>query len=288
MEQTGVKFQYLEVAPIWRGDILSNGDKIKIATNIPGLKDKIITHISDGKNTVYWYIQFNVPLDESTVSDKTMNITDTSGYIMRTDISYMKGKNIIVISPLDTYEQNVYYILSISTKVRALSGRKMQSQIHILFKLMNNKIADYKVLKSNAEIPAPKKRPHNYDEIRQKLYASDESIFKTAGQDTLVPAKLSINIVAGVIGILIMACFFYFTNIAILAAGFLVCLLGVSHIIYQMSRKKIRSVMVYNKGVRKFNRGQYAEAELYFKRASLLDQNNETAEYALNKVEYYK
>ena len=267
---------------------MADDKKIRIASNIPGLKDKIISHIQDGKDTIYWYIQFNVPLDKNTVSHKTMSITDTSGYIMRTDISYMEGKHIIVISPLDSYEENVYYLLNITKKVKAESGRKMKTKIYILFKLMNNQISEYKILKSNVEVPKPKPRPKNYDQIRSRVYSFDQTPFVEAGKDKLPPMKMSVNVVAGVLGIIIMGCYFFFLDPIFLFGGFVVCLLGIAHIIYQIRQKKFRSLMAYNKGVRYFNKEKYPLAEACFKKAQGLDQNNEEAEYALNKVGYFK
>ena len=262
--------------------------KIRLATNIPGLKDKIYTNILDGKDSVYWYIQFNVPLDKNTVSEKTMEITDTSGYIMRTDISYMEDKNIIVISPLDSYEENVYYLLYISKKVKSSSGKKMKNKIHILFKLMNNQISDYKILKSNVEVPKPKPRPKNYDQLRSRVYSPDVNRFSAAGSDKLPPAKLTVNVAVGIFGILIVAGYFFYASPYLLAAGFAVCALGAVHIVRQLRKKGNRSAMAYNKGASLFNRERYAQAEACFRKAAGIDANNEMAEYALSKVAYYR
>ena len=261
--------------------------KIRLATNIPGLKNKIITHVLDGKDSVYWYIQFNVALDKETVSDKTMKITDTSGYIMRTDISYMEGKNIIVISPLDSYEENVYYILYISRKVKSSSGKKMKTKIHILFKLMNNQISDYKILKSNVEVPKPKPRPKNYDQVRSKVYSFDETPFKEAGRDKLPPARLPVNVTVGVVGLLVVAGYLFYPSMYVIFAGFAVCAVGAAHLIRQLAKKSNRSIIAYNRGVDAFNKERYADAETQFKKATGLDPNNEKAEYALNKVSYF-
>ena len=75
--------------------------RIRIATSDPKLKDKIQINLEGPIDNVYWYIRFNIPLDEESVNDKTMEVTDTEGYIMRTDISYQGKHNRIVISPLD-------------------------------------------------------------------------------------------------------------------------------------------------------------------------------------------
>jgi len=266
---------------------LAEGDKIRLATNIPGLKDKIYANISDGKDSVYWYLQFNIPLDKNTVSDKTMKITDTTGYIMRTDISYIEGKHIIVISPLDSYEENVYYLLYISRRVKSSSGKKMRTKIHILFKLMNNQISDYKILRGDVDVPQPKPRPKDYDQLRSRVYSLDETPYAEAGRGKLPPAKLSVNVVIGALGLLIVAGYFFYESTYLIAAGFAVCALGAAHIVAQVRKKSVRSALAYNRGVQCFNGEKYARAKIYFRKAALIDPGNEMAEYALNKVEYY-
>ena len=268
---------------------MPEGDKIRLATNIPGLKNKIYTNIADGKDSVFWYIQFNIPLDAETVSERTMKITDTSGYIMRTDISYMEGKNIIVISPLDSYEENVYYLLNVSKKVKSSSGKKMKTHIYILFKLMNNQISEFKILKSTFDAPKPKPRPKDYDErFRQKMYSFDETPFVKAGRDKLPAERLPVNVAVGVIGILIALFCFLWYNLYLIIAAAVVCVLGAYHIFRQLRKRVNRSVIAYNKGVVLFNKENYGEAQIWFKRAVNLDSSNEKAEYALNKAAYYK
>lgn len=272
----------------------SPDNRIKIATNIPGLKDKIQTNITGSTDSIYWYIRFNIPLDESSVSEKTMRVTDTDGYIMRTDISYDTEKNIIVISPLDTYEQEVFYILNISKKVKSRRGNKLKNQMYILFKLKGNQVTEFKTLKSNVEVPQAKKRPKNYDAMfREKIktasrvYSFDDTPFKQAGQDKLPTTDVKVNIWIGVIGLAIVIAFLFIKMIVFLIIGILVCVTGIVHISMQMSKKETRSVLAYNSGVRKFNKEKYKEANFSFKKALLINPQNEMAEYAINKMTFY-
>jgi len=270
-------------------------DRIKIATNIPGLKDKIQTHLGDDTDNIFWYIKFNIPLDETSVSEKTMNVTDADGYLMRTEITYDDNRHLIVISPLDTYEQEVFYILRISTKVKSKRGNNLKSKMYILFKLTNNQISEFKTLKSNVHIPDVKKRPKNYDamfrekiQTASRLYSFDETPFKEAGPDKLPTAPVKVNIWLGVGGLSILIVFIIINNMLIVAAGLLVCAAGIVHIIVQLSKSDVRSVFAYNRGVRRFNKENYAEAGVYFKKAVALDPHNEMAEYAVNKMTFYK
>lgn len=270
-------------------------ERIKVKSSIPSLQNKIQTKIDKDSDSVYWYIRFNVPLDKSTVSHKTMGVTDTDGYIMRTEIDYMNEKNTIVIMPLDTYEQDIFYLLNISRKVKSASGKKMRSQIHILFKLMGGQISEFKILKSNVEVPGPKPRPRNYDKMvqekirtRSRVYSFDEKIFEKVEPHKLPMAEVKVNILLGVLGLVILIVFLFMRYIMLLYVGLIVSLVGGIHIALQMSRKNVRSVILYNMGVWRFNKEKYLKAEEYFRKALVLDENNELAEFAINKIAFYK
>jgi hypothetical protein len=269
---------------------------IKIATNVPGLKNKIQAHLSDlsDDTNIFWYIKFNIPVDETSVSEKTMSVTDTDGYLMRTEITYDDKKHVILISPLDTYEQEVFYILRISKKVRSKRGNKLKSEIYILFKLMNNQISEFKTLKSNVHIPSVQKRPKNYDEMfREKiktasrLYSFDETPFKEAGPGMLPTAPVRINIFIGVFGLIIIIAFIFTQIMPMLYAGLAICAIGIIHIVAQISKRETRAVFAYNAGVRHFNKERYDAARYNFKKAALFDAHNEMVEYANNKKTIY-
>jgi hypothetical protein len=164
----------------------------------------------------------------------------------------------------------------------------------ILFKLTANQISEFKTLKSNVHIPALKKRPKNYDamfkekiQTASRLYSFDKEPFKEAGFDRLPSSPVKINILAGVAGLLALAAYIYLRTVPVLAAALVLCLAGIAHITMQLSKKETRSVMAYNKGVKRFNKERYPEATAYFKRAAALDANNEMAEYAVNKMTFY-
>jgi TPR repeat protein len=220
-----------------------------------------------------------------------MTVTDTDGYIMLTDISYDKKKNLIVISPLDTYEQNVFYILSVSKKVMSAQGQHLKSAIHILFKLMGGQISEFQVLKSTAKIPPPKKRPANYEQLRaskSKMYSFQESSkAKETPQDQVMFGTISINIFVPFIGILAMVGGAVTQIQMFLMAGIVVFFACLLFFVYQLTRDVPMSQVCYNIGALHFNRGNYKKAKKYFKYAADKNSENELAEYALNKVEFY-
>lgn len=268
---------------------------IKISTNIPGLRDKIKANVASDPENIYWYIKFNIPLDSGSVSDKTMSVSDTDGYLMRTEIAYDEDRHFISISPLDTYEQEVFYILRVSKKVKSKRGNNLKSEMYIVFKLTGNQVSEFKTLKSSAVVPPIKKRPKNYDAMfREKikpssrLYSFGEAPPEQKTPDVLPTSPIGINVIVGVLGVVFLIVYAVLKSGPVLIVSFALCLAGAAHIFAQMRKNKTRAVMAYNRGVKKFNKEGYEKAKAFFEKAHRLDPNNELAEYALNKMFFYK
>ena len=248
------------------------------------------TRITGPSDVIYWYIRFNIQLDESTVSGKTMNVTDTDGYIMRTVIAYNSKHNVISVSPLDTYEEGRYYLLNISKKVRSARGKNLRSTIHILFKLMGGKVSDFKVLDKDAEVPLPKPRPADYD-IRPK--AATPNHFERQYIDSSPAGKMAtigffVNPVLGVLGLILAGVGAFLINPAIMVGGLILCMAGFIHIGVQLRERELRSTLQFNKGARLFNREKYREAELAFRAALTINPDNQLAKLGIRKAEIYK
>ncbi|MCL1997988.1 MAG: hypothetical protein FWG65_04390 [Turicibacter sp.] len=268
-----------------------NGQKqIMVRTSIPSLQNKVKMKIKGPVDAIYWYIKFNYALDESTVSGQTMNVTDTDGYIMRTVISYRPKHNTISVSPLDTYEEDRYYLLNISRRVRSAKGKNLRSTIHILFKLFDNQVSDFKVLEKGAKVPIPRARPADYDSMPPK---TSPNYFERKYIDSTPPGKMSpvsyfVNPAVVVIGALVAAAGVFMWDVIIIMGGLVVCLLGLLHIAVQLQNAELRSKMSFNKGVKAFNREQYLMAERMFRKAINIDPENELAKYGVRKAEIYK
>lgn len=266
-------------------------DKIRLAVSNPELGKKLSIDISDPNEPVYWYMRFNIPLDEASVSERTMSVTDTDGYIMRVDISYNTTRNMIVISPLDTYEQGVYYILSVSRKVRSSRGQNLKSKIYIVFKLLNNQISEYRALRSDVEVAAPRKRPKNYDKIREtrsKMYAFEKQNYDVElPQHKVRMAKVDVNLAVPIIGVVALGAGFFLDGQAVFygAAGF--AALTFVYFLYTLFQPSQFSSLLYNLGALAFNNEKHTLARKLFKIALEKDPYNELAEYGLNKSEFY-
>jgi tetratricopeptide (TPR) repeat protein len=265
-----------------------SNERIRVNTSIPSLRKKVQTNIEGSSDVVHWYIRFNIPLDESTVSYKTMSVTDTEGYIMRTEISYSPNGNAIIISPLDTYEQNRFYILNISKKVRSARGRQLRSTIYIVFKLYDNQISEYRVLKKDVKVPKPRPRPKDYDQKQQnRRPVVDPEYLERAPLYRMSTVSFRFNPLVAVAGVVVAGAGLLLDNWLVGVVGMLSCIAGAVHIFLQLRKDEVRSKMLFNKGARLFNRGRYNEAERAFKGALVYDPGNELAEYGIYKIGLY-
>ncbi|MBR1445143.1 MAG: tetratricopeptide repeat protein [Firmicutes bacterium] len=262
-----------------------NNDYMRVATTVPELKDKIHINITDPNEKIYWYIQFNLKLDEASVTKKTTTITDTQGYILKTDIGYNSRRGMIVISPLEDYEQNVYYILTVSKKVRSEGYQNLKRDVHILFKIKNQEISEFKILPPNVKVPKPKKRPRKPPV--SKVYSFQKTELDDSPKDSLQWGDIMINPLLAAIGMILMIVSFFIEIRIVVWICAAIAIAGMGHIIYQISRKEFRSNFVYNIGVRHFNKDNFRKAEKYFDKALSINPENEYAEYAKGKIRYY-
>jgi len=264
--------------------------RIRIATSDPKLKDKIQINLEGSVEHVYWYIRFNIPLDVESVNDKTMEVTDTEGYIMRTDISYQEKSNRIVISPLDSYEEQRYYLLKISRKVRSAKGQNLKTVISILFKLYQGAISEYKVLKKDVPVPPSKPRPKNYEEMQKERKPNylDNYVENRTQHTNMSVESLGMRMWLGLIGLLMVGIGLAVGGFVVIGLGVLICLGGLAHMFMQWQKREFRSKIHYNRGVRLYNKMQYEEATVSFQRAVDIDPANDLAKYGLVRVGLYK
>ncbi len=241
---------------------------IDIVVSNPNLKNKIHLDIGEPSDTVYWYIRFNIPLDSFSVSSKTMNVTDTNGYIMKTWIRYDEEKNLIIIHPLEPYVQNEYYLLNISKKVQSKKGQSLKNEIHILFKLINSEISEFQILKSTVKTPKPRSRPKDY--------------FKRFEEEKLASEKLplvdiKINFLISILGIALLIVMAVLKSPILALISVIVLVIGIGHIVLQIVNKETRSTYSYNKGARFYNLREYEKASKFFNKSLVRNSNNNYA-----------
>ncbi len=259
----------------------------RYAASNKDLEDRIKVKMEEGADTIYWHIKFNLNLDKTTVTRDTMYVTDLGGFVLESYIYYDEATNLIVISPLESYEENFYYILNITTKVKSAKGQNLKKPVIILFKLLENEIAEMQVLPPNVKTPAPIRRPRDYDadKVTSKVF-QDGEIYNNVASDKLKTLPLKVNPIFAIIGVAATIALSIFNpTIGILVLGITVVFIGM--LLQKVLSKSTRAVIVYNAGVREFNAERYKAAKVKFNEAFLLDSQNETIEYALSKVEYF-
>jgi len=261
-------------------------DFVEVITSIPSLKEKVHVNIKDPNEKIFWYIKFNLNLDPSSVSKKTTNVTDTEGYILDITIRYDENRNLIEISPLEDYIQNHYYLLNISKKVRSVNKKHLKRDVHVLFKIKGKVVSEFKILPPNVKVPKPRRRKKEVDDTAMRVYSFEKDIGDIKG-DNLPFADIMINPLIGAIGVVLTIISLSIGNFIIILACAAIALLGVVHIVIQLSRPVFRSNFIYNMGVRAFKKDKFEKADKLFTKALNINPENEYAEYAKNKITYY-
>jgi len=269
---------------------MNQESKIHFGISDPNLKDKVRINLTGSPDVIYWFIRFNVPLDESTVNEKSMEVTDTDGYVMRTDIAYEAEKNGIIISPLDTYEEQRYYILKISTGVRSAKGQQLQSPINIVFKLYQKKIANYQILQKDVPVPESIPRPDDYDDNYRFRPKNDLDNYVDYSRHhvRMTPDQVRLNPILAILGLLTVLIGFAASNTGLIIASAAICLLGVAHIYSQWRNKVFRAKIHYNKGVQHYNKMEYQQAKIAFNKALEINPQSELVKQAVARVGVFK
>jgi len=270
-----------------------NKANLRLHTTNANLAGKIKTNIVEPDGTVYWYIRFNLELDPASVSKHTMNVTETNGYILPTIITYDCSKNLIVLNPVGLYRQNEYYMLNISTKVKSSKGTHLRKSVHVLFKLVDDRISEFEILKNTVFIPKPRKKPARVlrEERREltasKIYADAGAINKSIGSPSLPFGPLKVNPAIAFAAVLLLGVGVFMEIYWLSIAALIICAFGIAHISLQSSKRAARSGFRYTIGVVLFNFGKYQASVAQFEKAMRLDPHNELAEYAISKAKIF-
>lgn len=265
-----------------------NDRLIKVDASQRELNDKIKNLITEIDGEIFWYIRFNLPLCESSVSSKTMKVTDTEGYIIKTEIIYNKSLELIIIKPIEKFEKEEYYILHITKKVKSEDKQNIKKNIHILFKIKEDNSLDIKELEDNVKVPRPKV------DIRTNLnlktssteYNNYQNIkleeAKSYKNDKLPYLSINIKPLIAVIGSIIFLLGSVLKIYILIIVGIIIFFIGFFILILQMSTKEFKSKFFYNLGALRFNKGKYDKAINNFRKAIIYDQRNALADYSIN------
>lgn len=260
--------------------------KLKVDSSGEKINDKVHNEIKDTNIKIYWYIKFSLPLNEGSVSQKTMTVTRINGDIFITDIIYNKTLELIVIDALEAYKEDEYYILHISKKLCSEDFITLKNDVHILFKIKGGQVSEYKQLALNIIVPKPK-MPKDTKARVYLFQKSGKNPLDYVDKDKLPFVMIKLNPLIALIGIPVFIFGVYSNNITTFGIGIMIALIGFFHIIAQMRSNEFRSNFHYNMGVIRFNRGKYNKANKIFKKALNMNLKNEFAEYAVSKVSFF-
>lgn len=283
-----------------RQEVIQQGkmktDNFVMKSTDPNMKAKVATNITDPNGAVYWYIRFNTPLDEETVSRKTMNVTDTSGYILHTLITYDATRNLIVLNPMDLYRQNEYYILHISKKVRSAKGRPLPKNVYIMFKLVGDKISEFHALKEDS-VPKPVEKPKSMkreelaelQNAQQAIEEAKKTIKENKPKKPTPPSvpygPIGIKLHGAFVGLVLMLGSLATQTVGIIIGGMGAAFLGLLHIVIQMTKKPTKSAINYNLGAHNFNKQDYNKSIKFFKKSAAQNPGNKLPQIALKKAQ---
>lgn len=261
---------------------------IKYSSKNKELLSKIKSTVVE-QEKIFWYLKFNLKLLPESINKDTMYVTDLGGFIMDTKITYRDRDNLIEIAPEDSYEDEAYYLLNITKNIKSESGNNLKKKITILFKLSESKICRVDTLPQESEIPKPKVRPPNYNgkNVVSKVTCLPEHAIKGKKQDKLPYAPVRVNVVILIISLLVLPYTLKEENQQFLIYNLGLMILGIFIIVIQSFRKECKSNITYNIGVVFFNFKFYKIAKKKFIKAFKINNNNERAEIATGKIEYY-
>lgn len=97
------------------------------------LPSKVRQTLRNPSTTFVWRIKFNIPLNPTTVNDKTCYITNTQGQSLSTTIRYSKELQSIEITPIFAYSKDASYILHVTTEVESIQGKTLPHDIQVRF-----------------------------------------------------------------------------------------------------------------------------------------------------------
>jgi uncharacterized protein HemY len=104
----------------------------------------------------------------------------------------------------------------------------------------------------------------------------------------MTTVSFRINLWLGLAGLVLAIISIYLTNIWMISLSALVCLSGLVHVYFQLKKEELKSTLLFNRGVRHFNRQRYKTAENYFRKSQEINPENELAKYGLYKISLYK
>lgn len=266
-----------------------NDDILKADASQRELNSKIKNLITEVDGEIYWYIRFNISLDEGSISQRSMKVTDVDGNIIKSEIIYNKDLELIIINPLQKFSKDEYYILHITKKVKSHDKQNLKKNVHILFKIKEGQLLDFKLLEDNIKVNKPKiklseaiKDAVGLNDNKNQHYKKLSKAKESEG-NKLPYISLKVNPIVAIFGAVI-----FFTGASLnlnylIISGTFFALIGFLILILQILKKETKADFFYNLGAVRFNKGKHEAANKYFRKARSYDKRNQLVAYAIKK-----
>ncbi|OBR91769.1 N-acetylmuramoyl-L-alanine amidase LytC precursor [Clostridium ragsdalei P11] len=112
--------------------VLAKGNTVH-AINYSG-----ITIGNDVETNKSWNIKFNMKLDQSTVNDSNIVVTDNTGNAVPISLQLEKDGMGVVVTPKSQYAYGKTYNLSVKSGVKAVSGKNLSREAKVQFGVKSN------------------------------------------------------------------------------------------------------------------------------------------------------
>ena len=85
-----------------------------------------------------WNIKFNMKLDQSTINDSNIVVTDSTGNAIPISLQVEKDGMGIVVTPKSQYAYGKTYNLTVKSGVKAVSGKNLPREVKVQFGVKSN------------------------------------------------------------------------------------------------------------------------------------------------------
>ncbi|KGP74666.1 Ig-like domain-containing protein [Pontibacillus yanchengensis] len=95
-----------------------------------------------------WTIQFNTTLDEETINEESIRVTNLDGEEMNVNTTIVDGNSVVVEAPPSGYTPGESYLLHISSDIKSTDGYKLKNAVVMDFTVQTSTIPSKEVISS--------------------------------------------------------------------------------------------------------------------------------------------
>lgn len=97
-----------------------------------------ITIGNDVETNKSWNVKFNMKLDQSTVNDSNIVVTDSSGNVVSVSLQVQEDGMSVLITPKTKYLYGKIYNLTVKSGLKSVSGKSLSKEVKVKFGVKSN------------------------------------------------------------------------------------------------------------------------------------------------------